>query len=645
MAKVAVLVPFQEMCDIIGGMIGRYGNIEPMCVECLPADRLAERAAALERQGCDLIISRGLYARLAKHAVRLPVVEISVTAQELAGAVIQLRDALGSDRPRIALVGFANMLCDTARFDELFSVRLERGPVELGPGDGGDILQRSAEALKAAARRAWEAGCEAVIGGEAACEEAARLGLPSRLIPAGEESLRNALDVAGRVCYAIDLEKSNSAEMDAMLNHTLNGIMQVDQSGIVLRANRAMLNLLRRSARDVLGKGVRQLLPALSGEVLQGVLTEGKEAFAVLIPVLSTQTVANITPILLDQQVSGAILTFQEEQHILEMDSELRRELYLQGYVARFHFDQIPAENPDSRRVLELASRMARYAAPVLMTGEAGCGKHIIAQCIHNASPARGHAYIPLDCNAYHPDTLDTMLFGNYSTRKDTPACLAEIAQDGTVYLAHVDALSPELQYKLLNLIRGSFIHNGSNRPSAVNVRVIASTDVNLIPMVERGAFRSDLYYTLSVLGFGLQPLRRRKEDVPGWVEFYLKQWQERYKRYVSLTQGARQWLEAYDWPGNLDQVDSLCERIVLLAERRSVDEGFLRRQLEHLAPMIVSDAGQVVVFKDRRAVQIAELLRQHNGSRQKVAEALGVSKTTLWRYMKKYGIDRDFSY
>ena len=213
------------------------------------------------------------------------------------------------------------------------------------------------------------------------------------------------------------------------------------------------------------------------------------------------------------------------------------------------------------------------------------------------------------------------------------------------MYLAHVDASSPELQYKLLNLIRGSFIHNGSNRPSAVNVRVIASTDVNLIPMVERGAFRSDLYYALSVLGFGLQPLRRRKEDVPGWVEFYLKQWQDRYKRYVTLTQGARQWLEAYDWPGNLDQVDSLCERIVLLAERRSVDEGFLRRQLEQLAPMIVSDAGQVVVFKDRRAMQIAELLKQHNGSRQKVAEALGVSKTTLWRYMKKYGIDRDFSY
>lgn len=601
MAKVAVLVPHQEMVEMVNAMIGGYRYIVPMSVEYVHSLQVEARARELERQGCELIIARGLYAKLVMGCVKLPVVEIRVTSQALAALTQALRAELGASRPRIALVGFANMLCDTSGFNDLFDVDFAQYPVEVEPGEAGSILENTSKTLRDAVSLAVREGAQAVIGGNTVCARARELSVPCRFVSSGKESLKNALDIAERVGYAIDLEKRNSAEMDAMLNHTFNGIMRVDAAGVALRVNRAMLSLLRRAPGDVLGHGVTGLLPGLKQETLDAVLREGKEAYAVPVPIHRELAVVNIVPVQMEGEITGAILTFQEGQRLIDMDSELRRELYLQGYVARFHFDQLPARSAEGQRIMELASRMARFSAPVLLTGEWGTGKHILAECIHNASAARANAFIPLDCSAYHPDTLDTMMFGNHTTRKDTPACLTEIAQGGTIYLAHVDALSQELQYKLLNLIRGSFIHNGSNRPSAVSVRIIASTDVNLVTLVEQGAFRSDLYYALNVFGLTLPPLRRRREDILGWVEYYLGQWQKKYERRVSLTQGARQYLEGCDWPGNLDQINSVCERIVLLTERRSVDEGFLRRQMEAVAPMVAPGGEQVIVFKDRR--------------------------------------------
>ncbi|MDD3428457.1 MAG: sigma 54-interacting transcriptional regulator, partial [Oscillospiraceae bacterium] len=262
-----------------------------------------------------------------------------------------------------------------------------------------------------------------------------------------------------------------------------------------------------------------------------------------------------------------------------------------------------------------------------------------------NDSLLRNNAFVTMDCSVWLPETLDTMLFGNYTTRRDANACMAELAQGGTLYLRHVEALPFETQYKLLSLIRGKFLHNGSNQPVAANVRVIASTTVNLLAAVERGDFRSDLYYALTVLSIELLPLRRRREEIAPWADYYFSEWQERYKRYIHLTQDARRFMQEYDWPGNLDQLNSVCERIILLTEKRDVDAVFLKKQVQQIAPKRLPGTEKIVLYKDEKAVQITELLRKHQGNRDKVATELGVSKTTLWRYMKKYGIEQDYSY
>ena len=114
---------------------------------------------------------------------------------------------------------------------------------------------------------------------------------------------------------------------------------------------------------------------------------------------------------------------------------------------------------------------------------------------------------------------------------------------------------------------------------------------------------------------------------------------------YVHLTQGALRFVQDYDWPGNLEQMSSVCERIILLTEQRSIDEVFVRKQVEQILPDILPGTEKVVLYKDKEAVRIAELLKKHNGNREKVAAELGVSKTTLWRHMKKYGIEKDYTF
>jgi len=615
-------------------MLGKkVQHITPVCVEYVPTAQIRSRVRELEKQGCDLIVARGLHASIARQTVKIPVTEIRLSTQELGASILELKAELGCERPVLGLIGFANMFGSTSRFSDLFQVELH------------SYMVVDSEEMTGAVAQAVADGCQAVIGGDFVCRDARRQGLPCRFLFTGEEGVRRTLEIVSHVCYAIDLEKSASAEMETMLTYTFSGIIQVDRNGVVQRINRAGYNLLEKAPEDIIGRPATEILPNLSSKTLESVLTDGVEIQSRVLNIQQKAVLINIVPIQIDGNISGALFTIQEGKRIIEMDSKLRWELHQQGYIAKHTFDRMIANGKEMKDRLALAQRIAKYSAPMLLLGETGVGKGFLAECIHNDSLRRGSAFVPLDCSGWQADTLDSMLFGNYSVQKSSPTCMAEQAQDGTLYLSHVEVLPMETQYKLLSLIRGRFLHNGPNRPASADVRVLASTDVNLASRVDRGEFRRDLYYALNVLSLELPPLRRRKEDIVGWFDLYLGQWQEKFKRYFRLTQGAYQFIQAYDWPGNLDQINSLCERIVLLSEKRNIDEMFLQRQLEQVAPRLLPGTDTVILYKDQKAVELAELLRKNNGNREKVAAELGISKTTLWRRMKKYGIEKDFSY
>lgn len=634
MASIAILVPYREMCSLAAQLVPLFPSLNCISIEHVPSDQVAIRTDELERAGCDIIVARGLYATIVKSSSRLPVVDIRITAQELGRLVMDIRKELGLTFPKIALIGSENMMCDTSSFDTLFQVDVQHYPT-----DG--TMDKTKE-LESAVMRAYEDGCSAVIGGKTVCRAAERIGLCYRFIPGSKDSLMAALEQAKHVAYTIDLEKSNNAEMETMLDFSMNGILQIDTQGCIHRANTAAYTILSLDESRLLNHNLEELFPSVFQALKENVLSNGEDLFTTLLLPSRKEIVINASPILVQDSIRGAILTLHEGQQIMAMSSELRYEQYLRGSLARWTFDQIPKTDKSFKDIIHKLKRVSLYDAPVLLTGEEGCGLDILAECIHNEGKTKENAFFSLDCRAISTEHMDEVLFGSYLSPDDP--CMISLAQNGSIYLSNIDALSEELQYRLVQLIRGSFVHNGSHRPQRSQLRLIVSSVGSLVNKVAAGNFRSDLYYLLCSLQTEIPPLRDHSEDILAWIEIEQSVWKQQYRRSISLTQGAKDFLVHYEWPGNLSELHSICEQMYFLSEKRTIDEVFLKNHLQKLSPVIDLRSNEIITYRSREADQLISLLQEYQGNRQKVADALGISTTTLWRRMKKYGIGKDFS-
>ena len=636
MAKAAILMPYPELKDLFDSLIENYPRLLPMTVEYVETERVAEKAVHLVMDGCEIIIARGLQARLIRKAVEIPVVEMRASTQELESLVLDLKlkvHAAAEEKPKLGIIGFFNMFHSTERFNSLLNVHLKVYTAT-------DIEQYDLLVDQAAAD-----GCRGVIGGEVVMKKAAVHGLASRFLSMGEESAREALESASLVSYSIDLNKRANAAINAMLDHTPYALVQVDETGIIRLTNRLFLSLAGRSPLELIGHSILEIVDDLSPLELREALENAREVDASVVTLGRRKALMSITPVLVERHTSGAILTFQESYRVTEMDSSLRKDAARRGQTAQYTFDHIFAENPSFQKTLSQVQRLSRYPVPILLQGEAGTGKGLLAECIHNESLNREGAFIGLDCSIFHPDDLDEKLFGRYSSRKEGDPSVVEMARGGTLYLRQVDLLSPEMQYKLLQLIRGQYVSNDSSLPIPIDLKLVLSTDVSLQQKVMDGSFRKDLYYALNAFRIVIPPLRSRQEDIPSWFNSILHDRCRVLGRQIHLSAEALQTLSAYGWPGNLDQMSSLCDRLVLLSEKRTVTEDILLPHLQAIDSegAFTSDVPEES-FLNPRAQELLELLNRHHGSREKAAEELGISKTTLWRRMKKYGISRNLS-
>lgn len=364
MAKAAMIVPREKMMTLARPLLESYSHVDMMLLEHVDQGD-SQRALKIARdaiaQGCELIIARGVQAMLIKRNTAVPVVEIQLTAQEVGCELLKMREQMSDPIPRIGLVVLNNMVSDISRINELLPVDLR------------EYCTDSQQELPAAVDRALADGCLGIIGGHIACERAEELGLACRFLPDSSESLRNAMTIASRVCYAIDLKKSNLSEMDTMLNNTFTGIMQISQGGKIRRFNQSVSTLLGKGT-DILHRSVTEVIPNLNRQVLDDALLRGKEKYAFMLDIRGKAVIVSIAPVFVDKEVDSAILTFQEEKRIVEMNSELRTELYQRGYIASFSFDQMVCKSKLTQDMIRTARRIAGFQAPILLTRAAPSG-------------------------------------------------------------------------------------------------------------------------------------------------------------------------------------------------------------------------------------------------------------------------------
>lgn len=617
MARVAFLLPREDMLPQIPALAQKY-HLDVILARAIQTDEAVEATRKAMADGADIVVARGLQANLIKANTSVPLVAIQFTAQEIGLLIRKATELVSSPHPRVGLIGAPSMFQDVSHLGELLGVELR------SYFGGGDFARAAAEAI--------DEGADVLIGGDVACQYAAQRGFPAVFISSSTECIENACRAVQRVAYALDLEKRNAAQLQIILDYTVSGLILLDGQGLVCQLNHSSEQLLNAAEPNWVGKPVWELLPALTAETLEPVLQRGEELTALHLRHGESRFLTTISPVTAEDRPSGAVISLTDSQQFKTYADRQRKELYHQGFTAPFTFDTFIARSHKTQALLEQARHCARFNAPVVIQGEFGTEKEELAQCIHNAGDSPENAFVHFNCNCMDPDA-EEKLFG--------PQGLVERAQ-GILFLDEVSRLSPAGQYRLYRLIAGRPDSvSGALNASPTPLRVLAGDSHDLLELVRAGAFREDLYYALSVTVLNIPPLRERQEDITPWADYFLQAYQKRYGRYVHLTKTAWQRMWDYPWPGNLAQLRGFCQRIVVGSPRRAVDEFFLDSLLRDGGPARSAESSgpASAAYQDPAAARIAELLSTCHGSRSAVAQALGISTTTLWRRMKKYGI------
>lgn len=336
-------------------------------------------------------------------------------------------------------------------------------------------------------------------------------------------------------------------------------------------------------------------------------------------------------------QAVGGVKTFRDLSPVY---------ILKRGIKEKYSFRDLVSRHPAMRRLFDLLPDVAATEATVLLNGESGTGKELFTRAVHDLSPRREGPLVVVNCGALPEPLLESEVFGSrkgaYTGSVENRPGRLEMARGGTLFLDEIGDLPLPLQVKLLRVLENKeFQPLGAKSPVTADVRFVAATHRDLEEMVAEGTFRRDLYFRLNVVQFKIPPLRERPEDIPLLVDMALDRFNGRYgKKIRGFSSEALKVLLHYHYPGNVRELLNIVEQAVIFCRDGEIDVDLLR-------PTIVSSDREQEAAKPAPATppqatpeMLAQLLVRHKGNRSQVAKELGVDRTTLWRWMKKAGLD-----
>ncbi len=329
-----------------------------------------------------------------------------------------------------------------------------------------------------------------------------------------------------------------------------------------------------------------------------------------------------------------------EHNQLLNENRSLRAEIR-----RRFDPQQIIYQSPAFGKVFDLARKVAPSEASILISGESGVGKEVIASTIHYSSNRREKRFLTINCAALTDSLLESQLFGHikgaFTGAVASHQGLIEEADQGTLFLDEIGDISPGLQAKLLRVLQEKeFIPVGATKVRRANVRFIAATNKNLEDEVKAGTFRKDLFYRLNVVTLQVPPLRERPEDIPPLAHFFSERFAGRDQLQISTE--AMQLLTRYSWPGNVRELENTIEMAVILVEDGEIQPRHLPTKLatESITPMTTPKEG--MSLEDVERLYIAQVYRQTGYHKLRTAQVLQIARRTLDRKLQQYSIQKE---
>lgn len=433
-----------------------------------------------------------------------------------------------------------------------------------------------------------------------------------------------------------------------------DGVFITDGEGTVMDLNTNSLGCQKRE--NIVGRNMRQLIEdgIYRDSAALRVIEEKKpismfqyeetDLLTTAMPYMENGEVKMV--VCCEREIHTLEAIERELEESLEKNSKYEQELlYMRAEMTKTA--GIIAESSQMRKVVDLAITAANFDSRVLIQGDTGTGKEVIAKLIYNSGKRKGKPFIAVNCGAIPETLLESELFG-YEKGAFTGASnmgkkgFFELANEGVLFLDEIGEVSPGFQVKLLRAIQENEIFRvGGSKPVKINVQIIAATNKDLLEKVDKGEFRADLYYRLSVFPIHIPALKDRKEEIMSLVQSFAGKLNQQYGREKFFSQKAMKILQNYSWPGNIRELENVVERLMLTSQNDVIKE-------EEVITMLF-DAGDTCDFQYEgvsleEAVALAEknLLRRYMERYEKPAElekALGISRATLNRKISKYGL------
>lgn len=631
MSKIAILLPKEYMLEQARNVI-REDELDIDILKVIKtSDSVYEARQAVE-QGAEVVLARGVQAAFIRQYTNIPVAELTLTGQEIGLMIASAKKKVPDKKcPQIALIGFKNMFSDTTYADELYDIRLKFYDIT--------AIEQAAEKVDLAIQE----GADVLLGGDTVNALAAQKGIPAQFIDSTEESIRSAIGVAKKMILTAEAEKNFTAQFETVLDNSYNGILEIDENKEIMIVNRAGEELFHKKASQLEGTALEKVIPELEQRYIDDVLSGKRDSFMTSVYVAGVPMMLTAAPIQYENKIRGAIISLYRNASVRKNDADELHSYYLKGYVAHAHFSDIRITGKEMEYCVELSKMYALSKNPVLICGEDGTDKEKLAQCIHNNSSYKAGPFVAVNCSGMTEQMQVDRLFGNPDAEDESmkKGALA-ISNHGTIVISEIEKLSLLCQYRLYRAIRyDSLIQNDLERSQTLDNRIIAITGADLYQYVEQGRFRQDLYYLLNSLTVEIPPLRKRPQDIRAIVEDCRVRFTKRYARFPKIAEDAMEALAGFGWQGNEIQLESFCERLFLTSPKKTITSDYVYFLLDTLYPVKerISEDGTTVIYQHPEAARLTELLEKHQGNRSAVAKELGISTTTLWRRMKKYGV------
>lgn len=618
----------------VANYAGFYQFLEKLRPE-LPADvelvvlndlfsELEKSVRRIEAEGSvDIFVASGGNADyLRRYLKTIPLVDVKVTGFDILNAVCEASAysrniAVITHSPIPQLDHIQDALC-----------------VQLRP-----LVYQTPEELSMLLQSLSAEGIRDVIGTALVLEQAKMMDMRGHFIWS-LDGVRTAIGTAIQMARQKKALQEKARTLDYLMDYSAEGIIITDKHGIITQYNSSAERIIGRSRKNVIGRHCEEVLPNTQ---LHTVMREKRAQFNRIQDLGNVKIVTNRSPIICEKEVIGSLATFFSTSTIKQAGESIRRSQDFSGYLAKANFSDLKTQSPQFAAVQTRAERYARSSSTILIFGATGTGKETFAQCLHNASPRKNEPFVRVNCAAIPAAMLEGELFGyeesSGGNRRSGKTGSLELAHQGTLFLDEIGDIPLKIQARLLSAMEEKqFFRLGGDKPVPVDIRIIAATNRDLRAMVREGTFREDLYFRINVLELRLPSLSERKCDIPALARDFVQECRgDLTRQEVDTLCACPRFLE-YDWPGNIRELHNVIERFCV---NYTPGEDIPRSVAQALTFENFSSLPDAVSSGRR---ELEEALRLADGSRSAAAQILGISRTTLWRKMREFGMTEALS-